>query len=505
MTPHDDAQHRQFNPDPGDVEVRQPEGGDGMFRIRLPVSSTAEARDGEAFERDRLEGWVRQIETGDVGVFLDHGRNFDVAESRYSALGKIGYWDDPEVRERDGQAELWPEAVIANPDEMDDDVGDIRAILAWLKHQAELGIPIATSVGWAEDTGDRDVPGGADLLEISLVGIPSDPATTTTASSDPAALARAVSTAADGFDVETFVRELERQAEDVDTVQVPEYDEAANPDGVSWDGLDLEDFEAVIDDPTPQDSAVYTKFAYSETGFPPADDAEFDSLGYPLVTVDGTLLWQALTDADEVHPAGLEGDEETAMGQVLIELSESEFPGETLPELGDESKNSADADTTTTDHDMTDDNTDSGEEPEDTNEDEDGMDAAEFRSTMLEMQEKQTETLEALSDAIRQDDEDEDDEDEDGDDDEDGENGDDMDDDEDEDDENSETPDEGRTVTLDGEEMAVDEALENLRDAAADADAEDAEAETQNHAEDPDEEDSEENSGFGFTSNTEGN
>ena len=91
------AKRRTYSAEPGRVEVREPtddDGSDGLFRIRMPVSSTMEARDGEAFTRDRLEGWTRQIEAGDVGVFLDHGRS--VGESRYSALGKLGYWDDPD-------------------------------------------------------------------------------------------------------------------------------------------------------------------------------------------------------------------------------------------------------------------------------------------------------------------------------------------------------------------------------------------------------------------------
>jgi hypothetical protein len=502
MTDHDDVQHRQtFEARPGDAEVRQPEGEDGLFRVRLPVTSTAEARDGVAFDRDRVEGFREQIDDGDVGVFLDHGRNYDVAESRYSALGKIGYWDDPEIRERNGEAELWPEAVIADPDRMDDDVGDIRAILAWLKRQAELGIPIATSVGWAEDTGDRDLPGEADLLEISIVGIPSDPATTTTASSDPAALARAVSAASEGFDAETFVREL-RQAEGIDTVHEPTYDEAANPDDVAWDGLDLEDFEAVTDDPSPQDPVVYNKFLHSETGFPPAEDAEFDSLGFEVVDVDGTLLLQALEDALDALPAGdLTDEEREAMQELIVELAAAEFPDAGLGEQ-------------TSDHTMTEDTTESGEDPDDTNESDDVPDAEAFRSEMLEMQRQQTETLDTLAEAIRQDDEeDEDDGEDDEDEDEDEDEDDDMDEesaDADDEDVRDEMPDADRTVTLDGEEMTVDEARNHIADLREDAaDAEPEEPSTQDRAEGDDDEDSTDDdttnttSGFGLAAREE--
>jgi len=87
-------QRNTHNAEPGEVSVRDVDAdGDGLFRVRMPVSSTTEARDGEAFTRDRLRGFREQIAAGDVGVFLDHGRN-ESTGSRYSALGKVGYWAD---------------------------------------------------------------------------------------------------------------------------------------------------------------------------------------------------------------------------------------------------------------------------------------------------------------------------------------------------------------------------------------------------------------------------
>jgi len=167
---------------PGEVEVRDPDGVDesGLFRIRMPVSSTGEARDGDAFSRDRLDGFAEQLRGERVPLFLDHGRG-GPGETRYGQLRKVGYWADPGIQTRDGADELIADAVLVDPETLDDDVGDIRASLSWLRAQADAGLPISSSVGWSEDTGSRDVPGGADLLEISIVGIPSDPRTTTTA------------------------------------------------------------------------------------------------------------------------------------------------------------------------------------------------------------------------------------------------------------------------------------------------------------------------------------
>jgi hypothetical protein len=475
---HDEhtMERTRFEAQPGAIEVRQEEDDpEGLFRIRMPVSSTAEARDGKAFDRDRLEGYRQQIEAGDIGVFLDHGRS-PLGDSRYSALGKVGYWTAPDLRERDEATDLMAEAVIADPATMDGDLSDtqIREVLAWLKHQAQIGIPLASSVGWSDDTGDRDVPGDSDLLEISIVGIPSDARTSTADASDETAMARAVSAASDGFDMATFARAL-RQAEGVDTVQVPEYDEADNPSG-GWDGHDLEDFEEVLNDPTPQDPEVYNKFAVSDTGFPPAEDADFDTLSYPLVDVDGTLVFAALSDAMDALPQGVSDEEAEAVTEVIVELKAAEFPDEELPGADDESDGENSTDTNMTENDNPE-GENSGDDPEETHED-----TPEWAKTLIEHQERQTELLEDMADG-RQDDEDGDGED--GDDEEDGEDGDDEDDDMNEN--SSDEEPESRMVEIEGETMSIEDArefVENKREKYDDVDGDNLESGTKNRADD---------------------
>jgi hypothetical protein len=171
--------------DPENVAVRDPpelSDDDGLFRIRMPVTSTGEARDGDAFDRSLVEGFRKQLAAQRVPLFLDHGRG-GPGETRYGQLRKVGYWAAPEIKERE-TTELDCDAVLVDPETLDDDVGEIKSALTWLRSQAEAGLPISASVGWSEDVGERDVPGGADLLEISIVGIPSDPRTTTTQSAD---------------------------------------------------------------------------------------------------------------------------------------------------------------------------------------------------------------------------------------------------------------------------------------------------------------------------------
>lgn len=228
MTDHHDTEHRHTHEaDPGRVTLRDVDDAEGMFAIRMPVTSTAEARDGIAFDREKVEGFGEQIENERIPLFLDHGRNA-VSGSHYSALGKVGYLDAPELEENDGQTELLADYVLPDPATLDEDVGPMREALAWIRTQAERGIPIASSIGWDEDTGSRELPGDADLMESSIVGIPSDPRTTT-ASAEPATLARAVSAASSDFDVDAFVRAY-RSQDQGDEVGESDGDDLPDPD-----------------------------------------------------------------------------------------------------------------------------------------------------------------------------------------------------------------------------------------------------------------------------------
>lgn len=168
--------HTTYDPNADAVDVREAVGErDGFFTVSLPVSSNARARDGDAFDVDRLRGFEQQINSDrTVPVFLSHGRS-ELSEDRYGALGKIGRVTNAGVETRDGATLLTADLEIADPDDLADegDTGDVEAALRWIRQQFRLGLG-AVSVGWDEDTAGRDVPGDAELLEVSIVGIESD-------------------------------------------------------------------------------------------------------------------------------------------------------------------------------------------------------------------------------------------------------------------------------------------------------------------------------------------
>ena len=179
MSDHDDPQYRAYHqPDPNRVEVRQTD-DDGVFRVRMPIATTGEVRNegDEPLTREELEGMAEQINARRPSVFLDHGANPDVAGARYSAIEVNGTWEEGAVEPRaDDEFELLADARLMDPETLPESTGMLREALARIQAQAERDIPLRSSIGWRETDA---APGGVDLLEASLVGIPADPRTST--------------------------------------------------------------------------------------------------------------------------------------------------------------------------------------------------------------------------------------------------------------------------------------------------------------------------------------
>ena len=165
-----------YSPDSDAVRVREALGErEGYFTVTLPISSDRTARDQDRFSQERLRGFATQINSDrTIPVFLSHGRG-PLTEERYGATGKIGRVRNADIDTRDGTTLLMADLEIADPDDLaeEGDTGDVEEALRWVRQQFRLGLG-AVSVGWNEDTGNRDVPGDAELLECSVVGLASD-------------------------------------------------------------------------------------------------------------------------------------------------------------------------------------------------------------------------------------------------------------------------------------------------------------------------------------------
>jgi len=178
MSDDDTPTYRTHTQPTGDaINVRQPEGTDDVFDVRLPIATTGEVRNegDDPLTRTELEGMADQIAAGGVGVFLDHGGSAHGGGARYGATEKLGEWVDPELRDGDdGETELVATARLMDPVTLPEAVGPIRQALAAIREQVDRGMSVAASIGWSDAP---DSPGGVDLMEASLVGIPADPRT----------------------------------------------------------------------------------------------------------------------------------------------------------------------------------------------------------------------------------------------------------------------------------------------------------------------------------------
>ncbi|AFH21542.1 hypothetical protein OSG_eHP3_00145, partial [environmental Halophage eHP-3] len=233
-------------PDPDRVTVRESDSdgdtdgeGDGdTFAVRMPVASTGEVRNegDDPLTREEVDGMAQQIAESDIGVFPQHGSSNVVDADRYSQFQRLGDWTDPEVQTRNGAADLlMATAEMPDPDTVSEATGEYRQMLAIVKEQAERGIGINSSIGWADD---EDAPGGVDLLEVSLVGIGADPRTNT---EDEAAGLVARSAVAAGADPDDLLARVERALADAttgedapaddDSIQAMDSDDDAPDDG----------------------------------------------------------------------------------------------------------------------------------------------------------------------------------------------------------------------------------------------------------------------------------
>jgi hypothetical protein len=133
---------------------------------KVPVSSTSEDRDGDVMSPEMLESMAEQINTGHVALYADHGWG---PNGVYSVFDKLGTWQDAVVVDN----VLYAEPVLRTKPETDQ--------LRMMREMFEDDTPLTFSVGFIprdmepiKGSGGMTFKSG-DLLEISPVGIPSNP------------------------------------------------------------------------------------------------------------------------------------------------------------------------------------------------------------------------------------------------------------------------------------------------------------------------------------------
>lgn len=177
------------------ISTTEKEDGTEVTVVEVPVSSTAPDRDGDVFTEEGLEDMAAQLDSGSVPMFLDHGLDASGFPT-YRVLDAIGGWKQGIIEEA-GEHQL-----LKARGELDPDVSDA----AELENRLRNGVvPVGWSVGFIVQTENEneDIPGkefeSTDLLEVSSVGIPSNPLTV---SNTAAAIAKSVAEET-GYDGET--------------------------------------------------------------------------------------------------------------------------------------------------------------------------------------------------------------------------------------------------------------------------------------------------------------
>jgi len=168
----DDLEREHVYPsDLGEVTVENPE--DGQPQITVPISSTAPHRsDGKIMTEEALEAMAEQLQSGEIGLWDDHGLSTLTGWREYRREDMYGKWVDGEVQDE----VLWGTAEL-----MED-----RDATQTLLNQLDQDMPVGFSVGYkpleeemlanGEEADEKtrhifDV----DLWETSPVGIPDNP------------------------------------------------------------------------------------------------------------------------------------------------------------------------------------------------------------------------------------------------------------------------------------------------------------------------------------------
>jgi hypothetical protein len=160
----------------GEVTVENPD--EGKPRVTVPISSTTPHRsDGKIMTVEALESMAEQLQSGEVGLWDDHGLSTLTGWREYRREDMYGRWVDGTIEDD----VLWGTAELMEG----------RDPTATLLEQLDQDMPVGFSVGYkpldeemlATEDGDEGAEADktrhifdVDLWETSPVGIPDNPA-----------------------------------------------------------------------------------------------------------------------------------------------------------------------------------------------------------------------------------------------------------------------------------------------------------------------------------------
>ena len=154
-----------------DVEVvKESQDSNGEIVVNVPIQALSEDRDGDFINEKGQESIIRQLKSGQVPLMLNHGVGSSAA--MYDARDIVGQFIDGDNRNGTtiGTARM---RMNKEGEELHSDAKEIVDLL-------EQDMPIGFSVGFIPQEVDEKENGGMeisdlDLMEVSAVGIPSNP------------------------------------------------------------------------------------------------------------------------------------------------------------------------------------------------------------------------------------------------------------------------------------------------------------------------------------------
>ena len=137
-------------------------------RIEVPVSGLSTDRDGDEFTDAGIDHLIEQINGGDIPMFANHGLSEETGHHDYRFQDIMGKW--VEATRQDGV--VIAEGVLREGHDAGDELLDLL--------EQEMPVGFSIGFGWDEDDVEEINDGGlefdlVDLMEISPVGIPSNP------------------------------------------------------------------------------------------------------------------------------------------------------------------------------------------------------------------------------------------------------------------------------------------------------------------------------------------
>jgi len=155
-----------------DVEVKQ-ENSDGEIVVNIPIQAMTEDRDGDYINEKGQESIIRQLKSGQVPLVLNHGIGSN--DAMYDFRDIVGQFIDGDNR---NGTTIGTARMRRNEKDGDSLHPDAKEIVDLL----EQDMPIGFSIGFIPDkekTKERENGGmeisELDLMEVSAVGIPSNP------------------------------------------------------------------------------------------------------------------------------------------------------------------------------------------------------------------------------------------------------------------------------------------------------------------------------------------